>query len=67
MWLNTRGNIRDLAVSVRLVNEVPMSGTDVKGFWQALGFQHRHESIKSGLKFSIDMTPRPVLVSPKAS
>ena len=51
--LNTRGAIKDLKVSVRLVNETPMEGTDVKGFWESLGFQHERESAKTGQHYTI--------------
>ena len=61
--LNTRGAIKDLKVSVRLVNEVPMSGTDVLGFWDALGFAHLQEAVKSGQQYTVPTTPLPVKVS----
>lgn len=63
--MNTRGAIKDLKVSVRLVNESPMEGADVKGFWESLGFQHERESVKSGLRYTIQtLGPLPVHVSP---
>lgn len=63
--LNTRGAIKDLKVSVTLVNETPFKGTDVKGFWEALGFHHERESVKSGVQYAIHtLGSLPLHVSP---
>ena len=63
--LNTRGAIKDLKVSVRLVTETSFKGTDVKGFWEALGFHHERESVKSGVQYAIHtLGSSPLHVSP---
>lgn len=62
--VNTRGAIKDLAVSVRMVSEMPMTGTDVLGFWSALGFSHVRESLKTGLQYTVPTSSLPVQVGP---